>query len=117
MNIIHHDVNLQEAPMEKTITLFNNDWDIKFDFDITASHVERVGHIGMRETVLDDWDITIQTINNAPPDCFTPKFMAMVVEALENDTDLIQRESELHSMDWFSDEADRRHDERKEAVG
>lgn len=103
--------------MEKTITLFNNDWDIKFDFDITASHVERVGHIGMRETVLDDWDITIQTINNAPPDCFTPKMIAMVVETLENDTDLIQRKSELHAMDWFGDEADRRYDERKEAVG
>lgn len=102
--------------MEKTITLFYNDWDINFDFTITASHVERVGNIGLRETIIDDWDITIQTINDAPPDFFTEKFIAMVKDALENDTDLIQRESELHSMDWFSDEADRRYDERKEAV-
>ena len=102
--------------MEKTVILFNNDWEVVFDFTITATHVERVGHIGMRETVLDDWDITIQSINNAPPDCFTPKMIAMVKEALENDTDLIQRESELHAMDWFGDEADRRYDDRKEAV-
>ena len=101
--------------MEKTVILYNNDWEVKFDFTITATHVERVGRIGMRETILDDWEITVQTINNAPPDCFSDKMLAMVVFALENDTDLIQRESEAHSMDWYGDEVDRRHDERKEA--
>lgn len=102
--------------MEKTITLFYNDWEVEFDFTITATHVERVGNIGMRETVLDDWDITIQSINNAPPDCFTPKMIAMVKDALENESDLIQRESELHAYDHVTSEWDRRHDEMMEAI-
>ena len=101
--------------MEKTVILYNNDWEVKFDFTITASHVERVGRIGMRNTILDDWEITIESVNGMPASCFTDEGLQVIRDALENDTDLIQRESEAHSMDWYGDEVDRRHDERKEA--
>lgn len=79
--------------------------------------MERVGRIGMRNTILDDWEITIVSVNGAPPDCFSDKMLAMVVDALENESDLICA-ANLSCIQWTGskDEADRRYDERKEAV-
>lgn len=102
--------------MEKSIILNGFDMDVVFDFEITSSHVARVGRIGMRETVIDDWEIAIESVNGMPVSYFSEEGLQAIRDALENETDLIQRESEVHAYDHIADEVDRRWDERKEAM-
>ena len=96
---------------EEQVYLYHYDWDVVFDWDITAQHTEHVGIIGMKETVIDDWTFDIITVNGAPASCFSRDFIAEIIDAVENDTDFLQCRAEGHSMDWYEAEIDRAYDE------
>lgn len=100
---------------EKTIVLYETDHEITCDFTVTASHV-RYGRFYVKETCVDDWEITLHTIDGWPASHFTPAAQAEIIAALEEQTDIVQEEYEAHVNDALYEDVDRRADEIRDRV-
>ena len=101
--------------IEKNIILYNDDHEITFDFEVTASHV-RYGRFYIKETCVDDWEITLHTIDGWPADKFTKEVQEEIVKALEEQTDIVQEQYEAHVNDALYEDIDRRCDEIRDKV-
>ena len=101
--------------IEKNIILYETDHEIIFDFEVTASHI-RYGRFYIKETILDDWEITLISVDGLPIKMFTPEAKQEIIKALEDHTDLIDEQRDAHVNDALYEEIDRRCDVIKDKV-
>jgi hypothetical protein len=94
--------------MEKTVIINGHDLEVIFDFEVTKSRVYRVGHIGLSETIIEDWQIDIESVNGISAKHFTDEGIEIIKTALQEETDLLQEQYEAHCQDHICWAMDRR---------
>lgn len=92
--------------LEKTVIINGHDLEVIFDFEVTKKHVER--YMFVKQTVIDEWEITIESVNGIPAWLFTDDGIEIIKTALQEETDLLQEQYEAHCQDHICWAMDRR---------